>query len=569
MNEKKDIDRLFREKFRDFEVAPPETAWGNIEAELLKKKKKRRVIPLWYRVGGVAALLVIGLMVSLPFFSGGTDSGSSNGIVIEDADSTNPDGTNRIYPTNDPVQPNEVVADTSKAFNAANNESAVASGDFSKEDTSKDSSTATGNRQKTGDISSSGNAVASGRDGLAKERENSQRGSRIKDKSRFSNPIRAEEGVAYKSTKRHNNKHNGSVKQQPLQDNSDEAVAQRQNNNRTRNANAPQFEELPGNTAITPENNNRAVAQTPQNKNSNTAITNSPAGTDNKNSSPDLKAGEAIANAPVANDSTVQPQENALEKLLKEKQLGKEKEQEKAVAENNARWNIKPQMAPVFYNSMGNGSPIDSQLANNSKTYDNNLSYGLGVNYALNDKISIRSGINTVNLSYSTNDIQFYAALSQHTPNVAGRGKANIVVENQGATTINGFADEGIEGQRFNGSMVQQMGYIEVPLEMSYKILNKRFGIDVIGGVSTLFLNDNNVSVVSTQGLTSDMGEAQNLNNVHFSTNIGVGFRYRFWKAFEANFEPMFKYQVNTFSSDSGNFKPYFIGLYSGISFSF
>lgn len=568
MNEKKDIDRLFREKFRDFEVAPPETAWGNIEAELLKKKKKRRVIPLWYRVGGVAALLVIGLMVSLPFFSGGTDSGSSNGIVVEDADSTNPDGTNRIYPTNDPVQPNEVVADTSKAFNAAKNESAVAAGDFSKEDTPKDRSTATGNRQKTGGISSPGNAVASGRDGLAKERENSQRGSRIKNKSRFSNPIHAEEGVAYKSIKR-NNKRNGSVKQQPLQDNDNEAVAQRQNNNRTRNANAPQFEDVGNNTGITPENQNQAVAQTPQIKNNNNSLKNTTPSINSEAVTGEIKAGEAIANAPVANDSAVQPQENALEKLLKEKQLGKEKEPEKAIAENNAKWNIKPQMAPVFYNSMGNGSPIDSQLANNSKTYDNNLSYGLGVNYALSDKISIRSGINTVNLSYSTNDIQFYAALSQHTPNVAGRGKANIVVENQGATTINGFADEGIEGQRFNGSMVQQMGYIEVPLEMSYKILNKRFGIDVIGGVSTLFLNDNNVSVVSTQGLTSDMGEAQNLNNVHFSTNIGVGFRYRFWKAFEANFEPMFKYQVNTFSSDSGNFKPYFIGLYSGISFSF
>jgi hypothetical protein len=31
----------------------------------------------------------------------------------------------------------------------------------------------------------------------------------------------------------------------------------------------------------------------------------------------------------------------------------------------------------------------------------------------------------------------------------------------------------------------------------------------------------------------------------------------------------MFKYQINTFNQNSGNFKPYFIGLYSGISFSF
>jgi hypothetical protein len=564
MNEKKDIDRLFREKFRDFEVAPPEMAWSNIEAELLKKKKKRRVIPLWYRVGGVAALLVIGLMISLPFFTGNNDAGSNdNGIVVEDANTKNPDGTDRIYPTNDPVQPNEVVADTSGAFNNTA-ESAVASENFSQDAESKNEGKTKTQQQKQESITSPDDAVASGSNTNAGQ--NLQPGNRIKNRSFFNNTIKSQESVAHKNSK-HNNKRNiTGVKNQPLQHN-DTGVAQRQNNGSIKSANAPQFEDVNKKPGTTPENQNQAVAQTSQNKAADKTNTISPVDTNGVTG--EFKAGEAIANAPVANDSTAQPQENALEKLLKEKELGKEKEQEKAVAENSTKWNIKPQMAPVFYNSMSNGSPIDSQLANNNKTYDNNLSYGLGVNYAVNDKISIRSGINTVNLSYSTNGIQFYAALNEGTPNVTGRGRANIVVENQGASTTNGFADEGIEGQRFNGSMVQEMGYIEVPLEMSYKILNKRFGIDVIGGVSTLFLNDNNVSVVSTQGLSSDMGEAQNLNNVHFSTNIGVGFRYRFWKAFEANFEPMFKYQVNTFSSDSGNFKPYFIGLYSGISFSF
>ena len=104
---------------------------------------------------------------------------------------------------------------------------------------------------------------------------------------------------------------------------------------------------------------------------------------------------------------------------------------------------------------------------------------------------------------------------------------------------------------------------------MSYALVNKKFGIDVIGGVSTLFLNENNVSVVSDQGLRSDIGQAQNLNDIHFTTNVGLGFKYRFWNSFEANFEPMFKYQMNAYSRDAGNFRPYFIGLYSGISFRF
>ena len=84
----------------------------------------------------------------------------------------------------------------------------------------------------------------------------------------------------------------------------------------------------------------------------------------------------------------------------------------------------------------------------------------------------------------------------------------------------------------------------------------------------TLFLNSNSVSLVSN-GTEMEIGKANNLNNIHFSSNVGLGFKYAFWKSFQANFQPMFKYQINTFSNDSGNFKPYFIGIYSGFSFKF
>jgi hypothetical protein len=112
------------------------------------------------------------------------------------------------------------------------------------------------------------------------------------------------------------------------------------------------------------------------------------------------------------------------------------------------------------------------------------------------------------------------------------------------------------------------MGYYEVPLEVSYAVLDKKFGINVIGGVSTLFLSQNKISLVSSE-TNVKLGEAKNLNQVHFSTNVGLGFKYQIIKSFQINVEPMVKYQLNTFSNNSGDFKPLFIGLYSGISYSF
>lgn len=57
MKEKKNIDRLFQEKFKNFEAHPSERVWADIVKN--QKKDNRRVIPLWWKVGGIAAGLVL------------------------------------------------------------------------------------------------------------------------------------------------------------------------------------------------------------------------------------------------------------------------------------------------------------------------------------------------------------------------------------------------------------------------------------------------------------------------------------------------------------------------------
>ena len=80
MNERKNIDRLFQEKFKDFEVNPPEETWANIEAKL-DKKKKRRVIPFWWKLSGVAAIFLVGFMISKSIYDDGIQT--TNPIVNE------------------------------------------------------------------------------------------------------------------------------------------------------------------------------------------------------------------------------------------------------------------------------------------------------------------------------------------------------------------------------------------------------------------------------------------------------------------------------------------------------
>ncbi|MEM0932789.1 MAG: hypothetical protein AAGJ12_10005, partial [Bacteroidota bacterium] len=56
---KKNLEQLFKDTFQDFQELPDERVWNSIEATLDKKKQKKRVIPIWWQLGGVAALFAI------------------------------------------------------------------------------------------------------------------------------------------------------------------------------------------------------------------------------------------------------------------------------------------------------------------------------------------------------------------------------------------------------------------------------------------------------------------------------------------------------------------------------
>ena len=59
MKDKKNIERIFQETFKDFEETPREQVWENIQSRLENKKRDRKIIPIWFWYAGVAALLLL------------------------------------------------------------------------------------------------------------------------------------------------------------------------------------------------------------------------------------------------------------------------------------------------------------------------------------------------------------------------------------------------------------------------------------------------------------------------------------------------------------------------------
>ena len=237
------------------------------------------------------------------------------------------------------------------------------------------------------------------------------------------------------------------------------------------------------------------------------------------------------------------------------------------------RWSINPNVAPVYFNSFGDGSTIHSQFINNSKSGKINMSFGVTASYALNNKLSVRTGVSKVNLGYSTNNVAIL------TGTVSGflneNLYKNIAFSNSNNSVMFLNINQSVSldfptalPNKIKGEIDQEIGFIEIPFELQYKLLDNKFGMSVIGGVSTLFLNNNELFSL-LDGEKTLIGKATNINKTSFSANFGVGMNYNITKKINLNIEPTFKYQLNTFDDTSGDVKPYFIGIYSGIKYKF
>ncbi len=292
---------------------------------------------------------------------------------------------------------------------------------------------------------------------------------------------------------------------------------------------------------------------------------------------------EGIAqNSPVRQNNTItedvsvaENSNGAVEDKKSILDIAKEKSnvEDEAIVQNTSdRWSVSPNAAPVYFNSIDGGSPIDNQFRDNSKSGNVTMSYGVNVAYQVNNRLSVRSGLNRVNYGYNTNNIEFSANLkAARIPTISYDNNAeNVTVADINTSQLSSPESmvSANKASAYEGKMVQELGYLEVPLEVKYRLLNKKLGVNLIGGVSSLFLTDNAITL-QTDALTTQIGTANNINEVNFSTNIGVGVDYKFSDKVLFNVEPMFKYQLNTFSNDNGGFKPYSLGVYTGLSFRF
>jgi hypothetical protein len=498
----------------------------------VKEKKKRRIIPFWWKLSGIAAALLIGLFVYNNSFKSFVKV--ENGLVNQESKDTKTNGSSDIKPSQTNTNLGTANNPNTTVVNTSTTDAVVTVTNKKEENTFNNKGVTTINKlPKINSIHNDNN-----RTGVASSE--------------------------HKAITKKSNRESGLKNVTVISKNSLEKLADNTSKHKKSNKNKVAVQSENNNALAIKSSNKKeetSLQKATVNKEYNNGITNNTIDNNKSVLKSSLKTDGTI-NKKIDSTKIAIVEPNALEELLNEKES-------KSITEPKLnRWQVSSNVAPIYFSSISKGSPLDDGLKNNDKSYAaNNQSYGIGVNYALNKKLKVRTGVNILNVDYNTNGIVYYQTqsvsgkLANVNPNLIG---SSIMIEN--LSNVNSPFNKMI--QKSEGSLNQKIGYIEMPLEITYKVLDKKLGIDFIGGMSTMILNRNEIYLQSSE-LNLKIGEANNLNNVHFSGNVGLGFKYDIFRRIEARIEPVFKYQINTFNNDAGNFKPFVFGVYSGINFTF
>lgn len=498
--ENNNLDKFFRDKLKDLKVSAPTDAWETI-AERLPRKKKRRPVVLWWS----AAAILLALFASSVLYWSFSETTSENiqFVEAEETPKTSPDTIQMVDAENTSESLSEKSYENSLATEA--NKSENIENTLLQKDSARDNDY----RSKSEYNTSINNAIANkSEQGKASV---SQDNNEESTKSNESSKHLIAQIEKLKKVEEKESKKTLFAKQYPLK-----------NTNKTTN-----------------ESSNKQITQVE---------------TLNK----EEETEEVIEITSLLDEKTL---------------LAAEEEANKQSKEKHGKWSIGPQVAPVYYNSMSSGSSLDNQFNDSGKDGGVNMSLGLQVAYELNDKWQVRSGVHRMNVGYGTNNVQVgYSdpgmAISNINYNNAAAGDIVVTAfsnENLSDIKTSHLANRievlNLEG---NTQLKQNITYLEVPIEIEHRIIQSEFEWTVIGGVSSLFLTDNNVYVHNSD-YSHNIGSASNLEKTSFTTNIGMGFGYNFTKNLHLKLEPMLKYQLNAYTN-SVDFKPYMFGVYTGIN---
>jgi hypothetical protein len=253
------------------------------------------------------------------------------------------------------------------------------------------------------------------------------------------------------------------------------------------------------------------------------------------------------------------------------------------------RWSIAAMASPTYYSGFNSGSTDASSQLSSSEQSVVSYSGGVALTYKINKRFSVQSGLYYSSLGQQVDGINSFAGFQGY---VYSKGDHNFeVLTTNGTIFINNrdvFLTSGGQDNRvitaynndvfdpkkasldYIGNSIQQnFSYLEVPVVLRYKLIDRTIDINMTGGLSYNMLVGNSAYTV-VDGTKYTFGETKGLNSFMVSSSFGMGMEYSFSARLSLNLEPTFRYFLNPFTgASSSSVHPYSFGVFSGLSYKF
>ena len=253
------------------------------------------------------------------------------------------------------------------------------------------------------------------------------------------------------------------------------------------------------------------------------------------------------------------------------------------------RWSVAALASPAYYSRIvsGNADIASSMTSGQQPAFA--YTGGLAVSYKVNKRFSVQSGLYYSSIGQELPGISAFGGFSQYDYSKGGRNFAirtanGMVYTNNpdvflrdnatGNRIITMYTNDIFDPAKANlkyldNSLRQNFGYLELPVILRYKVIDKGVDVNIIGGISSNVLVNNSV-YASIDGQKYEVGKTDGLNMISFSSSVGMGMEYNLSGNFSLNLEPTLRYYINPFSPVSGiKIHPYSFGLFSGLTYRF
>jgi hypothetical protein len=253
------------------------------------------------------------------------------------------------------------------------------------------------------------------------------------------------------------------------------------------------------------------------------------------------------------------------------------------------RWSVAALASPTYYSHFNSGgNEVTKQLMSSEQPM---ISYsgGVAVSYKVSKRVSVQSGLYYASLGQVVDGISTYTGF-QKFDYAKGDHNFEVLTTNGTVYTRNSdvflaatgpvarintiYTSDVFDPNKNNlryisSSISQNFSYLELPVLVRYKIIDKTIDFNLIGGISYNLLVNNSVYTM-VNGSKYTIGETEKLNPLSISSTLGMGMEYNLSEKLSLNIEPTLRYYLNPINGSTGvNVHPYSFGIFSGFSYRF